>query len=44
VAIGRRLTIRLYWMLRTRHTYAQLVHVSGSPSSAVVSPQAGSNV
>jgi len=43
VAIARRLAIRLYWMLRTRHNYAQLVHTSGSPSSAVV-PPAGSNV
>ena len=44
VAIARRLAIRLYWMLRTRHNYAQLVCMSGSPSSAVVPPQAGSNV
>jgi transposase len=44
VAIARRLAIRLYWMLRTRHNYAQLVHMSGSPSSAVVPPSAGSNV
>jgi transposase len=36
VAIARRLAIRLFWMLRTRHNYAQLVHMSGSPSSAVV--------
>ena len=34
VAIARRLALRLYWMLRTRHNYAQLVHMSGSPSSA----------
>ena len=44
VAVARRLAIRLYWMLRTRHNYAQLVHMSGSPSSAVVPPPAGSNV
>ena len=44
VAIARRLAVRLYWMLRTRHNYAQLVHMSGSPSSAVVPPQAGSKV
>jgi transposase len=44
VAIARRLAVRLYWMLRTRHNYAQLVHKSGSPSSAVVPPPAGSNV
>jgi transposase len=36
VAVARRLAIRLYWMLRTRHNYAQLVRMSGSPSSAVV--------
>ncbi len=44
VAVARRLAIRLYWMLRTRHNYAQLVHTSGSSSSAVVPPSAGSNV
>jgi len=44
VAIARRLAVRLFWMLRTRHNYAQLVHMSGSPSSAVVSPRAGSMV
>jgi transposase len=40
VAIARRLTVRLFWMLRTRHNYTQLVHMSGSPSSAVVPPPA----
>jgi len=44
VAIARRLAVRLYWMLRTRHTYAQLVHMSGSPSSAVVPPEGGSKL
>jgi transposase len=44
VAVARRLAIRLYWMLRTRHNYAQLVHMSGSPSSAVVPPTAEPNV
>jgi transposase len=44
VAVARRLAVRLYWMLRTRHNYAQLVHISGSPRSAVVSPQAGPTV
>jgi len=44
VAIARRLTVRLFWMLRTRHNYAQLVHMSGSPSSAVVPPQGGPTV
>jgi transposase len=44
VAVARRLTVRLFWMLRTRHNYTQLVHMSGSPSSAVVSATAGSNL
>lgn len=44
VAVARRLAVRLYWMLRTRHNYAQLVHMSGSPSGAVVPPPAGSTV
>ena len=44
VAVARRLAVRLYWMLRTRHNYAQLVHMSGSPSSAVVPHQAGSRL
>jgi len=44
VAIARRLAVRLYWMLRTRVDYAQLVRMSGSPSSAVVPEAAGSKV
>jgi transposase len=44
VAVARRLAVRLFWMLRTRHNYTQLVHMFGSPSSAVVPPPAGSNV
>ncbi len=44
VAIARRLAIRLYWMLRARVDYAQLVRMSGSPSSAVVPPGAGSKL
>jgi len=44
VAVARRLAIRLYWMLRTRHNYAQPVPMSGSPSSAVVPPTAGPTV
>ena len=44
VAVARRLAVRSYWMLRTRHNYAQLVHMSGSPSSAVVPSPTGSNV
>ena len=44
VAIARRLAVRLFWMLRTRHNYTQLVRMSGSPSSAVVPAGAGSTV
>ena len=44
VAVARRLAVRLYWMLRTGHNYAQLVPMSGSPSGAVVLPAAGSTV
>jgi transposase len=44
VAVARRLVVRLYWMLRTRHNYAQLVHMSGSPSSAVVLRKKGSKL
>jgi transposase len=44
VAIARHLAVRLYWMLRARVDYAQLVRMSGSPSSAVVPPVAESTV
>jgi transposase len=44
VAVARRLAVRLFWMLRTRHNYAQQVRMSGSPSSAVVPASAGSKV
>ena len=44
VAIARRLAFRLYWMLRARVDYAQLVRMSGSPSSAVVPQEKGSKV
>jgi len=44
VAVARRLAIRLYGRLRTRHNYAQRVQMSGSPSSAVVPPPAGSKL
>jgi transposase len=40
VAVARRLAVRLFWMLRTRQKYAQLVRTSGSPSSAVVAQKA----
>jgi transposase len=44
VAIARRLAVRLYWMLRAQVDYAQMVRMSGSPSSAVVPQQRGSKV
>jgi transposase len=44
VAVARRLAVRLYWMLRQHLNYTQLVCLSGSPSSAVVPPQAGPKV
>jgi transposase len=44
VAMARRLAVRLYWMLRAQVNYAQLVRMSGSPSSAVVPHEAGSTV
>jgi transposase len=44
VAIARRLAVRLYWMLRARRNYAQLVRTSGSPSSAVVPTGSGSKL
>ena len=44
VAIARRLAVRLYWMLRAQVDDAQLVRMSGSPSSAVVPSKTGSKV
>jgi transposase len=44
VALARRLAVRLYWMLRAQADYAQLVRMSGSPSSAVVPHRSGSRV
>ena len=41
VAIARRLAVRLYWMLRAQVNYAQLVRMSGSPSSAGGSARGG---
>lgn len=38
VAVARKLAVRMYWMLRSRADYAQLVRVRGSSSSAVVPP------
>jgi transposase len=42
VAIARKLAVRLYWMLRQQIDYAQLVRMSGSPSSGVVPLRPGS--
>jgi len=36
VAIARKLAVRMYWMLRSRADYAQLVRMQGGPGSAVV--------
>ena len=44
VAMARRLAVRLYWMLRAQVNYAQLVRMSGSPSSAMVPGSTGSQV
>jgi transposase len=44
VAMARRLAVRLYWMLRAQVNYAQLVRMSGSPSSAVVPQVEGSEL
>jgi transposase len=44
VAVARRLAVRLYWMLRARLDYAQLVRTSGSPSSAVAPSGSGSKI
>ena len=35
VAVARKLAVRLYWMLRTRTPYPQIVHTEGSPSHFV---------
>ena len=36
VAIARKLTVRLFWMLRSRADYGQLVRVQGSPGANLV--------
>jgi transposase len=38
VAIARKLAVRLYWMLRTQRSYAQLVRMQGSPRATLVKP------
>jgi transposase len=36
IAIARKLAVRMYWMLRTQHSYAQLVRMQGSPRATLV--------
>ena len=36
VAIARKLAVRMYWMLRTQASYAQLVRMQGSPRGTLV--------
>ena len=40
VAIARKLVVRLYWMLRTRTRYPDVVRMPGSPSHPVAQVQA----
>ena len=43
VAIARKLAVRMYWMLRSPASYAQLVRMQGSPWATLVedSPSLG---
>jgi transposase len=36
VAIARKLAVRLYWMLRSKNDYAELVRMQGSPGANLV--------
>jgi hypothetical protein len=36
VAMARKLAVRMYWMLRGRASYAQLVRMQGSPWATLV--------
>ena len=36
IAIARKLAVRMYWMLRTQRSYAQLVRMQGSPRATLV--------
>jgi len=38
VAIARKLAVRMYWMLRSPASYAQLVRMQGSPWATLVKP------
>jgi transposase len=39
VAVARKLAVRLYWMLRTRTRYPEVVRMPGSPRNAVAESQ-----
>jgi transposase len=36
IAIARKLAVRMYWMLRSQSSYAQLVRMQGSPRGTLV--------
>ena len=36
IAIARKLAVRMYWMLRSQASYAQLVRMQGSPGATLV--------
>ncbi|HTT17720.1 MAG TPA: hypothetical protein VMG82_02165 [Candidatus Sulfotelmatobacter sp.] len=36
IAIARKLAVRMYWMLRSQASYAQLVRMQGSPRATLV--------
>jgi transposase len=38
IAIARKLAVRMYWMLRSQASYAQLVRMQGSPRGTLVEP------
>jgi transposase len=38
IAIARKLAVRMYWMLRSQASYAQLVRMQGSPRGTLVGP------
>src|SRR5882724_11340284 len=38
VAIARKLAVRMYWMLRSPASYAQLVRMQGSPRGTLMGP------
>ena len=38
IAIARKLAVRMYWMLRSQASYAQLVRMQGNPRATLVQP------